>query len=249
VLAERQTWGLFGAGGQVIGTGFVDLDAACPHDPKRRTWRRLLGKNVPKPLHLARDEDGRIHTLLATSDAARALRETGHRFAVPKVPTAPPRISDEALKERRAQERREAQAGRAIVNDALASVVARVEAQEPTVAFWRLVTEALAAGSWHDTIVDTVKRRGWAAKGTRGEELLLKQAAQLGPAQLRGVVVELLVSKHAQDTFTGKVGRMLRRACEVFGVDLGRIQAKHRAAVRKEKKGKSKRDRGKRRKT
>jgi hypothetical protein len=95
--------------------------------------------------------------------------------------------------------------------------VAKKPADEP---FWRLVLGGLCDASWHDVIRQVLKRRGIAAKDCRTEEVLRKAMDGMTVAELRGLAIELTVTRGAFCTNESDYAPRLKKACELYGVDL-----------------------------
>jgi ParB/RepB/Spo0J family partition protein len=217
---------------------YADLDGVCPVDPKRRTWRQLVRSADKLPRAIARDEHGRVHELTPRPVAVEALRSRGYAFAQPAPsPKASPsgdrRRAEERARERQERQRREVL--RATANAAAEAVVAAVEKKDHGAAFWRFVVAGLAAGSWHEAIAATVKRRGWAdKKGEHPTAALERQLAKLSVAQLRGLVVDLLLGRHSISAYStaSPFSSVLRQGCKTFGVDLARL---HKACAARAK--------------
>jgi ParB/RepB/Spo0J family partition protein len=90
------------------GSPWVSLDSSCEEDPKRRTWRRLLGKHAPQ-IALARPlpERGRAVELVQKTAARKALREAGHDFKRSSSTASENRYqSEQRAREKKAQTER-----------------------------------------------------------------------------------------------------------------------------------------------
>lgn len=237
VLPEAEARKLFSHGRLHYGASYVDFDGQCNDDPKGRPWQKLLGKHAPKVV-LARDDEGRVHKLVRSAEAAAALKAAGHRFATESE--AQRRLTDTAKKEDAARRRR-MEILRRGTDLALAAVVAKVEAQEPAAAFWKILLDGVAAGSWHDVIGTVIKRRGWNEKKVRPEELLLKRAEGMTGAQLRGLALEVVVTRGAYSTWgTPAFGKGLTAACRLYGVDLKKVESRVKADLTAKAKPKGK---------
>jgi ParB/RepB/Spo0J family partition protein len=70
-----------------LGREFVDLEAICPDDPKRRRYDELLGKGDKLKTVFAL-KDGRVRKLYPTKDVKPALIAGGHSFAKDKAKRA-----------------------------------------------------------------------------------------------------------------------------------------------------------------
>lgn len=228
VLAESDARRLFHGSRLSWNAPFVDLAARCDDDPKGRNWQKLLGRHTPKSV-LARDEEGRVHQLVRKAEATAALRSAGHRFEVASE-AEERRVAEVKMEEKARRNRLELL--RRSADAATAALVTKAEAQSETAGFWRLVLDGLASASWHEVIATVAKRRGWTVKNTRPEEILVKRAASLDEHQLRALVLELLVTRGAYTTHgTLTFGKTLTKACELYKVDIKKVEAKTKAEI------------------
>ena len=117
-------------------------------------------------------------------------------------------------------------------------MVDKAEGRAASAAFWGLVLHALAHGSWHDTIAAVVKRRGWSEKRARPEDSLARKSGSLNEAQLRGLVLEILIGRHPYSTWGEPFGNILREACKLYGVELGKLHARVKTEMAGEMKAK-----------
>ena len=67
--------------GDTVGNGWVGLDDKATADPKKRTWRRILGKEGEAAAALARDSHGRAREVIEESKAFELAIENGHDWA------------------------------------------------------------------------------------------------------------------------------------------------------------------------
>jgi ParB/RepB/Spo0J family partition protein len=230
VLGETDSRRLFHGDRLSYGSPYVDLAARCDDDPKGRNWQKLLGKHTPRTI-LARDEDGRVHRLVRRPDAEGALAKGGHRFEVRSQ--VEQRHAAEQKKEEQ-KRRRRLEVLRKGADLATAELVRRAEEQEPAAAFWRVIVEGLAAGSWHEVIGTVCKRRGWVEKNVRPEALLVRRSASMEATELRALVLELVVSRGAFTTWgTLGFGKTLVSACTAYKVDLQMVEQRVKADIAK----------------
>jgi ParB/RepB/Spo0J family partition protein len=228
VLTDQDSRRLFHGERVAYGSPYVDLAARCDDDAKGRNWQKLLGKHAPRHV-LARDEAGRVHQLVRRAEAEGALRKAGHRFEVRSQ--AEQRRIDEQKKEE-TKRRRRIEVLRRGADTATAELVARVEAQEPSAAYWRILVDGMAGASWHEVIATACKRRGWSEKNVRPGEVIVRRAASMSAAQLRALVLELMVTRGAFTTWgTPGFGKTLTAACAAYRVDLKKIEEKTREEV------------------
>jgi hypothetical protein len=115
---------------------------------------------------------------------------------------------------------------------ATAELIRRAQAQEPSAAFWRVIIEGLAAGSWHEVIGTVCKRRGWTEKNVRPEALVVRRSAAMDASQLRALVMELIVTRGAFTTWgTLGFGKTLTSACAAYKIDLRKIENEAKAGI------------------
>jgi hypothetical protein len=226
VLAAKEAKKVFLYAGDVPPqSGFVKLDDVCSADPKERTWRKLLGKNVPT-VTIARDGQGHSHELVAVDDAAKALKTAGQTFKVPKRAAA-----HDPEKYRREQEREaKTQTLQATTaREAMALIVTKVEKQQAGKGLWRFMAEALLPFS-----ADARTQRF----PDVADEELAKRVRRLSEGELRGLVFELAMEHALLQTWTG-YSKELATACKLFGVNLKSVEAKAAKALKQAEEEKS----------
>jgi hypothetical protein len=227
LIAESEAKALFARDSLTWDTPYVDLDQLRPEDLKRRTWRKLLEKAMPQ-VHLARDMVNRSHELVLKKDALKALQQLGH--AVTKVEKSRS-ISKETAANH--DSRREAETKQRTANALRGKVVTAAMAKlrdaaasgKPDAELFRLLVRGLLRGSWHDTVADTVRRRGLREKGGRPEEVLEKVTADAKFGELIGLAVELIAGRGAFWSGAGGYGQTFTEACKLYGVDLKKLLA------------------------
>ncbi len=111
--------------------------------------------------------------------------------------------------------------------------------------FVRLAYETALHGGYHNAILDTVKRRlGKIPKGEQPATCLAEHSFALPPTGLRGLLLELCLSRGAYYVMVGdRYPRDLTRAIEAYGIDASAIEkttaeeltAKHTARLAKVK--------------
>lgn len=201
-------------------SGFVKLDDVCEADPKGRTWKRLLGKNVPA-ITIARDNRGHVHDLVAVEDAAKALKTAGHTFKPPKRPATAGYDPDQYRKE----QEREAAARTlraAAARGALDLIIAKVEKRAPGKGLWRFMVEALLPFS-----SDAREHRFADA----ADDDVTARVRRMNENELRGLVFELAMEHALLQTWTG-YSKELKTACKLFGVNLKSAEAQARKSIR-----------------
>ena len=219
VLAAKEAKKVFLYAGEVSPqSGFVKLDDVCEADPKGRTWRKLLGKNVPG-LTIAQDGRGHAHELVALDDAAKALKTAGRTFKVPKRPTA----RDPEDYRREQEQDAKARALRATAaRETLTLIVAKVEKQAAGKGIWRFMVEALLPYS-----SDAREHRF----PNVADEALPGRIRRLTESELRGLVFELAMEHALLQTWTG-YPKELKTACKLFGVNLKLVEMKTAKTLR-----------------
>ena len=219
VLAAKEAKKVFLYLGEVSPqSGFVELDDVCSTDPKARTWRKLLGKNVPT-LTIARDGRGHAHELVALDDAAKALKTSGNTFKVPKRPTT------KSPEDYRREQEREAKARvlrATTAREALTEIVVKVEKQSAGKGVWRFMVEALLPYS-----ADAREHRF----SDVADEALPARIRKLSEDELRGLVFELAMEHALLQTWTG-YPKELVTACKLFGINLRGVEAKSSKALK-----------------
>jgi hypothetical protein len=198
--------------------GVVDLSSECYDDPKHRTYRQLLGKDVA-PSAVVKAPSGRAVEVLEAGAVKKLLKEAGHAFA--KKGGAGSSSSSSSGPSKAAAQK--AKAAMAVHTKALeliiAAIVARVEkgALKAETLWRRLATWALEAAV-ND---QAATRRGFTGLGE--EKKLL---AGMKEPQLRGLVFELLMPYPFRPD-----DRELLATCTDLGVDAKGIVAGVRKAV------------------
>jgi ParB/RepB/Spo0J family partition protein len=219
--------------------GAVDLAERCEADPKRRTWKALLGKQSPRPTLVRDPHTGAAHVVVEEKAAREVLAKAGHTWAKPVRDTGDASRKEQILRKRKALLLRRTQ------GVAMAALVGKVERQQPDAGFWRLFVDAIRQGSWHETIAAAVTRRGWATKGTHPSEALKREAEKLTGDQLRALGLELLLGRGGHPSW-GVLAfpKLLTKACAHYAIPLKKLHAEtikvaaqKRAARRAEKGG------------
>lgn len=206
-------------------TPFIKLVDTCELDPNRRKWHKLLGNHAPAPT-LVRDSEGRIHEVITKDAANKALKEAGHEFKIGLGGYI--KSASEVAKEKTV--RGEALIQGQTVNEAIDQIIAKAEAapaDPKELPFWKLLTQSIIYYTWHNTIRDTVHRRGIEKKkGENVSDILKKQAGGMTLPQLKALVVELTACRDAKGGFSDKYGKHFKQACALYGVDLPAIEQK-----------------------
>jgi ParB/RepB/Spo0J family partition protein len=210
------------------GSDKVLLDTKCNEDPKRRTYRALL-KGSSAEILVAQDPYGAVHELASKAAVVKALREAGVKGV---QEGRLPRDGDEAR--RRADGKRAAaqqKKKRAPITALISAVTEKAETSPVDAAWWRFIVTAVASQSWNDVEKDVLKRRGLDAKTRRGGgdygprfKASLDLLAGANANQLRGLLVELAVTKGAYFTYRMGLTANLVKACEYYGIDQRKVE-------------------------
>lgn len=241
VLSAKASKEVFHYGGNVAhNADYVDLSQKPwdVGDGKKKTYKSLFEGALP-PITIARDGEGGVHELVKKDDLKKALKAAGLEKAAPRSSSG-----DEKKKIRERQERQ-----RAVVRTAMAKVVEAAESKPPSDTLWMFLAETFTRASWHDVLVDVVKRRGLSAPPKKGsqkatarpEELVLTALKTMKPGAVRGIIVEILATRGAVPMYSGEqYGEDLRHACDIFGVNLSAIAGEVKAERVAAKKAKGK---------
>lgn len=163
---------------------YLEVDAVCPDDKEKRTWRKMLGDNLPQ-LYIVPDAEGRPHSLVLKDAAIEALKKTSSKIAArmaeerekQKPPKAEDKEADEksrALRERVCDE---------IIGEAVHHVAsAGLEAPE-----LRMMCFALE----HMVGVDHMLKR----RELSGEKAFDKLVEKSNAKELQAIIFELAISE------------------------------------------------------
>lgn len=215
---------------------YVDLDAKCFDDEKRRTYRTLIGRDSLPTIVIAFDRFGHRHELVAKDAAAKALRATGKI----KLPKRLARSSLDANRQKEEAARRErADRGRRAALVANGKVAAAVEsafnAFQGRIAVERLraLADSLARSTWHDAVERVAKRRG-VTPSKSGHALTATIAAESSCGALLGIIAELIAARASE--YWGKDhGYEDAPLFAAFGIDQKQLE---KEAVKTKKGGK-----------
>lgn len=208
----------------------IPLDKSNYDDGKYRTYQQLLGKECP-PITLIQTEKGLIPTVNQKEAEAvlakkfKWARESGSRDAKRK---------DEDKKE--AQKRR---IQKAVFNESLGQIAAKARSLNVTDKFWSFLAESIVR-NYHnsDTVQALVKRReipytkekdAWnIAYG----EALIKHMEGAKGAEVRSIIVELIVSRGGFRDWQGRLETTYKDACTIYGIDSVQIEKEVKAAAK-----------------
>jgi ParB family chromosome partitioning protein len=248
VLTDEESRKVFNGGTQLpFGSKWLDLDDVCFDDPKRRTWRKLLGDLCPATL--AFTSQGQPKLLAQRAAVAAALKANGldqkslHKKPGPVAPVtaAGPAHHDDpeddtdteapstiAVTADAGDERFQAKVTRTTRERLIAAVIAAAEgAGAEDNRFVLLTLETMYHGGYHNALLDAVKRRlgSKRPKGEYAPEVLAKHAATLSSVAVRGLLLELALGRSGYFiTGTNKYPTDLARAIEVYGIDAPGIE-------------------------
>jgi hypothetical protein len=169
-----------------MGNEYEVADSACQQDPKKRTWREVLGKQLPQ-LYLVRDRDGFPHELIKHDDAWEAAKRKRLEWAMPKK--VEPRKQDTRVEESRCESEDLAAALTPRIVDAIECAFETESWCVPGFLLQSIVLPLV-----EDWIPDHIaERRGW---GEIDPEMIPKGLATLSPPELLSLLVELTVFTH-----------------------------------------------------
>jgi hypothetical protein len=237
---------LFPYGEQVVGGApFVELDHQPWEDPKKRSWRKLLGDAVK--VTLVRSPEGKIVELAAKAGLAAAMKERGHTWF--GRPNGRGSSTTASAGEKKRRETAKVQA--AIAREVLATIADKgtvnlFSGELAADATWHALARAAVRSAWHDSARDVAARRGLkkTGKGWRPEEVLMKGIDEASPAACFGLVLELLAHRDVSHDSHGakRDGTSTDDFCELLGIDRAAIakrvtaEAKEKAALKPTKK-------------
>jgi ParB/RepB/Spo0J family partition protein len=215
--------------------GLVELDEVCPGAPRKKSLRKLLGKDSPGAVLVQDPQTGRTIELVERAAAEQVLAQK-YEWARTTAKAQKATLDPVAAKLRK---------DASIAGEAKRRAWARVaEWAELTLLFhspetpdclagWRLVAAGLVDAIWTDTAKAVAARRGLKPpKGVTPAAELKREIRELPADQAVGVVVELIVAR----SFGEEVGQLL----EMAGCDLKAIEKEVRAEQAAAEKAKAK---------
>jgi ParB/RepB/Spo0J family partition protein len=219
----------------------IPLDKSNYDDGKYRTYQQLLGKECP-PITLIQTEQGLIPTV--NQKAADEVLKKKFKWA---------RESGSRDSQRKAEDKKEAQKRKiqkAVFNESLNLIAAKARSLTVTDKFWSFLAESIVR-NYHnsDTVQALVKRReipytkekdAWnIAYG----EALIKHMEGAKGAEVRSIIVELIVSRGGHRDWQGRLEDTFKDACAIYGIDAVQIEKEVKAdeaAKAKQRKAKAK---------
>jgi ParB/RepB/Spo0J family partition protein len=225
ILTEKEAAKLFRPHDDELtyGAPYVKVGDRCYDDPKGRTYGALLG--AAAPVVLAQGPDGRMHELVEREAARKTLTEKGYTWAAG-------RSRDAASSPSARAEKAKHELKRLGIRKAIAAIVAKAEAKAFDDAALGWLTDATLDLAWHDTVMNVAHRRGVEfGKGKPPEDALDALRKRLGPPQLRGFLVEVLVTRGAYFAYQMGHTDRLRGAAKLYGVSLEKMAAEAKAEI------------------
>jgi len=215
---------LFRSGTPGWDSPWVDLDAACSQDSRKRSWRQVLGEPALKArlsdISVAPDTSGNAHELLRHDDALEIAKAAGLKWAA--------RASEQeesvkpTSKEEQERRQREADVQHLVENEALARAVKLLEAGVSTLSapVLRMMCKALCLRPQ----MEVQERRGWS-----NEIELESQIEKMSSNALVGLLFELCVANWIRGG--DGLSDELKAMCKVLRVDLASIEKAQSQAV------------------
>lgn len=229
------------------GSGLIDLNDECWTDPKERTYRQLLGKKAP--VVLVQTPKGELLEAVEEKAALDLLKQAGHDEAARSLQRSSS-IRSGSDDEARKRENKRRALKRAGIQKAITAIVNEAESRPWGDEVVRFLADALIEISWHDVAVEIAKRRGVEfGKGQRPEHALEKDVKGYSIPQLRGLIVELLVTRGAYFGYQLGHAENLKAGAKLYGVDLAKMADEAKAEARAREAEKKARKSGKATKT
>jgi ParB/RepB/Spo0J family partition protein len=203
---------------------WADLDAKCEEDPKRRTWREVLGAEAAASTTLVRDPRGGIRELVPLSRKVSLLKKAG--IDVREKKAGHSGEPSPATKEREAARKRELEVREAIETEVYARLGAAAEkANEKKVdpAFLRVVVKGI---SYEGSFLS--RRAGKPTHTYLQPKEKAKILAKLGTKELWGVLAELAYETDLQ-TGDEEDSEILK----FFKIDAKKVEAEVKARMAK----------------
>lgn len=206
---------------------FVPLDQVVLEDPKRRTYREILGA-TPPPIALAKTRDGDVVEVVKREHVAPVVKELQPRKREPAKDAA-----------RGNKANAEDQLHQALEARARAAVAKVVEKRQPNSDDWKLLARIAYRNSELD-LAPFAARVGvklppaaWLNGRYLDDAGFEKFLAKLFGHQVRALAFEAVLNPLWEDLhFDGKSRDALyREALEHFGVDLGKLEAQVRSEL------------------
>lgn len=207
---------LFKNGAPSFDSDYVDLDAPCPEDSRKRTWREVLGdealeaKDGKSPVVVAPDLQAKPHELLPKDDAIALAKAKGakwaQRAAELEAERKPSSKEDAAAKERAAQVL-------ALAEAAAMGKLVEVAEQGVNTPLLRMMCFGLA----QEHHPEVLARRG--LETDRDLHALIEKTTSMG--KLLGILFELCVTGWVKGF--GEFSQEMRTVAQAMKVDLNKI--------------------------
>jgi hypothetical protein len=214
--------------GNSVGNGWVGLDEKATADPKKRTWRRILGKGGEAAAALARDPRGHAREVIEEPKAFEIAIENGHDWAkkeqrAGRVNDADPKTAEDV----RAKTEAKRKADRELAEELVKRVVAAARDIGPNDLVLRLAVFE-AAGTDPDEADRVLEAAGVKPDPkVGGARQLGKLVAKLNVHGLTAMLIQLLIG-HQATAFNGP--EELRAIAKDFGIDWKEVQREMKAA-------------------
>lgn len=233
LLTPKELKRAFPFGGSEVGKEFVDLERACPEDPKHRRYEELLGR-AEKLKTVFALQAGRVRKLYPAKDMKAALIAAGHAFAKEK----PKRTTKKAEAARSA-----AKLERLGEEAVLRELAVRLRAVKLAPGGWidLMLRIVLVAEGWK--VEGVIRRHGFKGSkeefATKREAILAELTDAMTDAEKRAFLVDLLIGGWIASP--NKAERELfRYVLKLAGVDYAKVanravdEAKRRAIEAKD---------------
>jgi hypothetical protein len=174
---------------------YVDLDQACDADPKRRSYRKLLGNAAQDVVVLGRDQAGRPRELIPKSNAKTLLKKKGHDFASPATSSR----TKTSVKDRAATEKakRQLEVDDEAQRQVTRSVVRAFTANAPDLYVWRIVVDELRL--MDAELLEALWPGEKTENANTAEKRIAGELAKLDENGLRGVALALALGPALYD--------------------------------------------------
>lgn len=205
------------------GGGFVDPAEKCWDDPKRRTYKQLVGKAAPDPVVIL-GERGEVTERWDKAAVTRALKDAGHAFAK-KIDRGQGQSAAE--KRRRAEQDRQREVDRAVMERIVDAITQEMDEREDLL---RAAAAGMVRFAWAD-VRKTVARRRALVTGKQhcgdADRALQEQAKTLEYSAAIALLVELLLG---HDIYDNKA--TTKAVCAAAHVDPKAVEKELRAAAK-----------------
>lgn len=201
------------------GSDYTRLGEVCFDDPKRRTYKQLLGSSAKQHVVLARDPLGKVHELVKKS-AALSILKVSHKELAKEVERD--LKSDTRESTRRNEQALEQERRRKTTAAVIAAVTQKVTSFETKLpdAAWRALASVVLERAHADTHAHVAKRRELESKGSaRNAKTLEKHAQQLPVPKLPALIFEVVLTQSAYFGYSDELERELAATAKALGVD------------------------------